>query len=208
MSSDSPPDTVNPILTYGETTAPPDEPSSTVTSSYNASPSPVSTPPSTSLSWPPDGKLTLDWIYNLMSVFDWASRNLPPVNFPSVLPVSVFDSLVLTASKILHKEPNCVRIDDVDSDSMVVVVGDLHGQLHDTLFLLRDAGFPSENRVFVFNGDYVDRGAWGLETFLLLLAWKVLAFSSSSFFSPRIFESILSDLHVDLCISSFDYRMC
>ncbi|KAF3947439.1 hypothetical protein CMV_026424 [Castanea mollissima] len=24
-----------------------------------------------------------------------------------------------------------------------------------------------------FNGDYVDRGAWGLETFLLLLAWKV-----------------------------------
>ncbi|GLT39374.1 hypothetical protein SLA2020_135700 [Shorea laevis] len=166
MSSDSPPDTVNPIPTYGETTAPPDEPSSTVTSSDNAS-------PSTPLSWPPDGKLTLDWIYNLMSVFDWASRNLPPPDFPSVLPVSVFDSLVLTASKILHKEPNCVRIDDVDSDSVVVVVGDLHGQLHDVLFLLRDAGFPSKNRVFVFNGDYVDRGAWGLETFLLLLAWKV-----------------------------------
>lgn len=176
MSSDSPPDTVNPIPTDG--------PSSTVTSSDNASLSPVSTPPLSPLSWPPDGKLTLDWICNLISVFDWASRNLPPADFPSVLPVSVFDSLVLTASKILHKEPNCVRIDDVDSDSVVVVVGDLHGQLHDALFLLRDAGFPSENRVFVFNGDYVDRGAWGLETFLLLLAWKVLALSSSSFFFP------------------------
>lgn len=31
--------------------------------------------------------------------------------FPSLMPVAVFDSLVLTASKILHKEANCVRID-------------------------------------------------------------------------------------------------
>jgi serine/threonine-protein phosphatase 5 len=82
---------------------------------------------------------------------------------------------------MLHKEPNCVPIQpfrhDPDSSSSsaasVVVVGDVHGQLHDLLFLLRDAGYPSKDRIFVFNGDYVDRGAWGLETFLLLLAWKV-----------------------------------
>lgn len=83
---------------------------------------------------------------------------------------------MLAASKILHKEPNCVVIDQdsgLNSDSRVVVVGDVHGQLHDVLFLLRDAGFPSDDRFFVFNGDYVDRGAWGLEVFLLLLAWKV-----------------------------------
>lgn len=55
----------------------------------------------------------------------------------------------------------------------VVVVGDVHGQLHDVIFLLEDAGFPGEDRFFVFNGDYVDRGAWGLETFVLLLSWKV-----------------------------------
>lgn len=93
-----------------------------------------------------------------------------------MLPVAVFDKLVLTASKILHKEPNCVRIDEdsgLNLDCRVVVVGDVHGQLHDVLFLLRDAGFPSDDRFFVFNGDYVDRGAWGLEVFLVLLAWKV-----------------------------------
>ena len=39
--------------------------------------------------------------------------------------------------------------------------------------LLRDAGYPDDARLFVFNGNYVDRGSWGLETFLLLLAWKV-----------------------------------
>ncbi|XP_021605057.1 LOW QUALITY PROTEIN: serine/threonine-protein phosphatase 7-like [Manihot esculenta] len=138
-------------------------------------PSPPSPPVDIPLSWPSDAKLTLDWIRHFSSALDWSSRNLPPSDLPSVLPVSVFDSLVLTASKILHKEPNCVKIDDCLSlpDSAVLVVGDVHGQLHDLLFLLQDAGFPSHNRFFVFNGDYVDRGAWGLETFLLLLAWKV-----------------------------------
>ncbi|XWS42256.1 hypothetical protein CRYUN_Cryun17cG0152600 [Craigia yunnanensis] len=68
---------------------------------------------------------------------------------------------------------NCLPIKTLDSDSTVVVVGDLREQLHDLLFLLKDNGFPAQNRIFVFNGDYVDRGAWGLETLLLLLAWKV-----------------------------------
>lgn len=69
-----------------------------------------------------------------------------------------------------------MKIDEysgLDSESRIVVVGDVHGQLHDVLFLLRDSGPPGDHRFFVFNGDYVDRGAWGLEVFLLLLAWKV-----------------------------------
>ncbi|KAK2657674.1 hypothetical protein Ddye_010726 [Dipteronia dyeriana] len=137
-------------------------------------PQPPPLPPPVPLLWPSDGQPSLEWVHNLMYTFDWSSRNLPPTDLPFVLPVNVFDSLVLTASKILHKEPNCVRIEEgLDQDSTVVVVGDVHGQLHDLLFLLKDAGFPSENRFFVFNGDYVDRGAWGLETFLVLLAWKI-----------------------------------
>jgi hypothetical protein len=125
----------------------------------------------------------LDWINHLMSAFDWSSKNLSPSDFPSVLPVQAFDGLVLTASKILHKEPNCLTIEpdeDLSAAVEVVVVGDVHGQYHDVLFLLQDAGFPSENRFFVFNGDYVDRGAWGLETFLLLLAWKVYLYLNSN----------------------------
>lgn len=35
-------------------------------------------------------------------------------------------------------------------------------------------GSPSEEGpLFLFNGDFVDRGAWGVETLTLLLAWKV-----------------------------------
>ncbi|KAH9662196.1 serine/threonine-protein phosphatase 7 [Citrus sinensis] len=149
--------------------------SSTIASTeYSKGNKPLSSAPvQIPISYPEDGMLTVEWIQDLTLTFDWSSRNLPPSEFPSVFPVDVFDTLVLTASKILHKEPNCVVIDDFDQDSRVVVVGDVHGQLHDVLFLLRDAGFPSKNCFFVFNGDYVDRGAWGLETFLLLLAWKV-----------------------------------
>lgn len=128
----------------------------------------------TPIDWPLDGKLTLNWVQSLMSVFDWASRNLEPTQLPNVFLVEVFDSLALFNSKILHKEANCVTINNLAFESTVVVVGDLHGQLHDLFFLLHDVGFSSENRFFVFNGDYVDRGAWGLESFLILLAWKVL----------------------------------
>ncbi|KAK2355356.1 serine/threonine-protein phosphatase [Trifolium repens] len=155
----------------------------TSTSEQNPEPPSSSSELQLPISWPQDGKLTIEWIQNLTLCFDWSSKNLPPSEFPSVLPVHVFDSLILIASKMLHKEPNCVPIQpfrhDPDSSSSsssaasVVVVGDVHGQLHDLLFLLRDAGYPSKDRIFVFNGDYVDRGAWGLETFLLLLAWKV-----------------------------------
>ncbi|XP_021728252.1 serine/threonine-protein phosphatase 7-like isoform X2 [Chenopodium quinoa] len=139
--------------------------SASTTATNHQSPPPIQ--------WPQDGTLTLDWVLNLMFSFDWSSRNLSPTDLPSILPVPDFDKLILCGSKILHKEPNCVRIDDVSSDSRVVVVGDVHGQLHDVIFLLNNAGLPSDNRIFVFNGDYVDRGAWGFETFVLLLAWKI-----------------------------------
>jgi len=36
-------------------------------------------------------------------------------------------------------------------------------------------GYPSASRLFVFNGDFVDRGAWGCEIVLLLAALKVAA---------------------------------
>lgn len=132
--------------------------------------------PQIPITWPPDGTLTLPWITNLMSTFNHSSHHLKPSDLPTILPVKVFDALILTGSKVLHKEANCVVVEperDV-KESEVVVVGDVHGQLHDVLWLLNEgAGLPSENRWFVFNGDYVDRGAWGLETFLILLAWKV-----------------------------------
>jgi serine/threonine-protein phosphatase 2B catalytic subunit len=68
---------------------------------------------------------------------------------------------------VLGKEPNLVRIGEP-----IVIVGDLHGQLYDLIHMLEKAGDPSEIN-YLFLGDYVDRGIYGLEVVLILLAIKV-----------------------------------
>ncbi|KAG0604208.1 hypothetical protein M758_10G153100 [Ceratodon purpureus] len=123
--------------------------------------------------WPENGALTLEWVRQLGRTLDYASRHLLPAELPTLLPVPVLDSLLLAAHKCLHREPNCVEI-PVDPSCKAVLVGDVHGQFHDVLNLLEIAGPPSANRLFVFNGDYVDRGAWGFETYIYLLSWKLL----------------------------------
>lgn len=83
-----------------------------------------------------------------MLAFDWASRNLLPSELPSMLPIEDFDHLVVTASGILYKEPNNLQIDSgsgLGLNSMVVIAGDVHGRLHDVLFLLKDIDFPSND---------------------------------------------------------------
>ncbi|PON96172.1 Serine/threonine-specific protein phosphatase/bis(5-nucleosyl)-tetraphosphatase [Trema orientale] len=127
-----------------------------------------------SLVWPPDGKLTLDWVKNMMTALDQSSRKDPPSEFWSLMPVAVVEKLIKAASSILSKEPNCVEVNCQGGGSRVIVVGDVNGQFHDLLNLFNIAGLPSENQFYVFNGNYVDRGAWGLEVFLVLLSWKVL----------------------------------
>lgn len=71
------------------------------------------------------------------------------------------------ALDILKKEPNLVKIPEP-----VVVVGDIHGQYYDLVHMLNKAGDPSSIN-YLFLGDYVDRGIFGLECVMLLLAIKI-----------------------------------
>ncbi|RKP08097.1 serine/threonine-protein phosphatase 4 catalytic subunit [Thamnocephalis sphaerospora] len=71
------------------------------------------------------------------------------------------------ACEILIQESNVQRI-----DAPVTICGDIHGQFHDLIELFRVGGECPETN-YLFMGDFVDRGFYSVETFLLLLALKV-----------------------------------
>jgi len=75
--------------------------------------------------------------------------------------------LCALAKEILGGESNVRQV-----QKPATIVGDIHGQFWDLLELF-DVGGEVPDVNYVFMGDYVDRGYYSVETFLLLLALKV-----------------------------------
>jgi len=71
------------------------------------------------------------------------------------------------AREILLEESNVQRV-----DAPVTICGDIHGQFYDLKELFKVGG-DCPNTNYLFLGDFVDRGFYSVETFLLLLALKV-----------------------------------
>eukprot|EP00929_Paragymnodinium_shiwhaense_P050222 TRINITY_DN252_c3_g1_i1.p1 TRINITY_DN252_c3_g1~~TRINITY_DN252_c3_g1_i1.p1 ORF type:complete len:1361 (-),score=321.75 TRINITY_DN252_c3_g1_i1:246-4328(-) len=89
-----------------------------------------------------------------------------------------------TVEAILEDTTECLQKHDTSAVSDVnfkdgrvnacVVVGDLHGQLADLMWILLRHGMPSPSRSYVFNGDLVDRGNESVEVALAVFALKLL----------------------------------
>ena len=80
-------------------------------------------------------------------------------------------------SLLLDKEFKCKKV-----YSPCYVIGDIHGNIEDLLSMERTLWFQKPCITnFIFLGDYVDRGQWGLECALYLVALKILCPNKVSF---------------------------
>lgn len=83
------------------------------------------------------------------------------------VPESIVKQLCYKAQELLLEESNVQLV-----CTPVTICGDIHGQFHDLLTLFDKGGeCPFTN--YLFLGDFVDRGFYSLESFLLLLCLKI-----------------------------------
>lgn len=75
--------------------------------------------------------------------------------------------IVKKLMEVLYEEDTLIRL-----SAPIIICGDIHGQLYDLFKLFQVAGDPATHQ-FLFQGDYVDRGYYSLETFIYLATLKL-----------------------------------
>ena len=104
------------------------------------------------------------------------------------------EDLCRRATEILQREGN---VKDVPAPC--TVVGDIHGQLHDFIEILKIGGPPPDTN-FVFMGDFVDRGYHSVECVSLVLTFKVRGCHAAVLRMPAR-SAPLAASHSSVCIA-------
>lgn len=81
--------------------------------------------------------------------------------------------LLIKVKNIFAQEKNIVNI-EISQDQKLTVAGDVHGQYYDFLNIFELNGRPGPKNMYLFNGDFVDRGSFSVECAVTLLAYKCL----------------------------------
>ncbi|KAA6402387.1 MAG: putative Serine/threonine-protein phosphatase 5 [Streblomastix strix] len=107
--------------------------------------------------------MTLDYLEQILDLFLEQKR----------LSVQQTLSILKQGTGVFQQLKNVI---DVDSgpNQQIIIVGDTHGQFYDVVNLIDMYGPPSENQIYLFNGDVVDRGSHGVENMLFLIGLKLV----------------------------------
>ncbi|CAK9437817.1 uncharacterized protein LODBEIA_P21950 [Lodderomyces beijingensis] len=100
------------------------------------------------------------------------------------LPKKHVFAIVAKVTEILKRESTMVEVslnhtkkaivDEIVGGDKITIVGDTHGQFYDLLNIFDKFGHVSHHHLYLFNGDFVDRGSWGCEVALYLYVLKIL----------------------------------
>ena len=122
--------------------------------------------------FPDDGKITKEWVFELidyMKDLEWKKpykeKYLDKLNLLK---------MISKAKSIFDKYDDSIININIPNNKNFTVVGDVHGQFYDLLNIFKINGYPSEDNPYLFNGDFVDRGVFSIETITTLMAFKIL----------------------------------
>ena len=101
-------------------------------------------------------RLMVDWNYLMQHLY--MEGTLTKVSLMKILN---------EVCNFVKNEPNLLYLEDP-----VNIVGDIHGQFHDTKEIFRIGGTP-DNTKYLFLGDYVDRGIYGMEVLISIVTLKL-----------------------------------
>ncbi|CAB3398804.1 unnamed protein product [Caenorhabditis bovis] len=81
--------------------------------------------------------------------------------------------MLLDFFNYMKEQPTMVEI-TVPDNQKFTICGDVHGQFYDLCNIFDINGMPSEKNPYLFNGDFVDRGSFSVETIFTMIGFKLL----------------------------------
>lgn len=124
------------------------------------------------LRWPGIDKLDMTFVKALIARLLSASYRSPDLLSLFALNKNTLTKLLVYSKEAFARNENIVDITTPPA-GRVHVLGDTHGDLHSLVEALSMTGWPAEDNILCFAGDCVDRGSWGVEVFVIILALKL-----------------------------------
>lgn len=113
-------------------------------------------------------------------------------------------ALCVAVRQVVLNEPSLMEV-----DVPAQLFGDIHGQYYDLLKLFENFGWPSDDKSFVFIGDFVDRGKQSLEVITLLFALKLRFPTKVVLLRGNHEDERINCLHgfLDECLQAYNYNV-